>query len=86
MLTSAAPPLCGVEYVFEKERRGKEGAAEVRIESVTEITLLLDWFESGILSRRFWYSLYHIGIVLTVVVANVLPKSESKLTKSVAEI
>jgi len=31
--------LCGVELVFKKERRGKEGAVEVRIERVTEIAL-----------------------------------------------
>ena len=29
--------LCGVEFVFPKERRGKEGAAEVMFERVTEI-------------------------------------------------
>ena len=29
--------LCGVEFVFKK--KGKEGAAEVRIERVTEISL-----------------------------------------------
>lgn len=38
ILTSAAS-LCGVEYVFKKERMGKEGAAEIMIERVTEITL-----------------------------------------------
>ena len=36
-MTSAAPSLCGVEFVFTKERREKEGAAEVMFERVTKI-------------------------------------------------
>ena len=32
--------LCGVEFVFKKERREKEGATEVRIQRVIEITNL----------------------------------------------
>jgi len=34
--------LCGVEIIFKKERKGNEGAAEIRIERVTEITSLYD--------------------------------------------
>ena len=40
-MTSAAPSLCGVEFVFTKERREKGGAAEVMFERVTEIIRLI---------------------------------------------
>ena len=36
-LRCASLSLCGVEFVSKKERREKEGAAEFRIEKVTEI-------------------------------------------------